>query len=711
MKKGLLSILAGALLVVGCQNYDDQFDSLEQQINALAAQASAITQVQSDLSALASQVSSLAGAQLTAADLASVSTQVDAIKTQVDNLASVGEEVDNLNEEVDEILEALGELLEANAVITQNIKITNEAELEYVESLIGTEADDPTVIISGALDVNNATLSTDALAARVNAVVSKIRTVIGAVTITASATIDASTLGFIDGQATISHGVDISKLATVSKELSLGHYGDIDLSILVTASSLTLSNAASITTLNIGNLTGTLLTREYVIATDVSLGDIALTTSFNAPKAGTFTWGFDAAQTTSLVITVSPTAKVFAQSLPSTTATITLNNSGTGSEGHFDALKTIGPNVTFTNPAKAIVLDALATSSGTLVIDGVASASLPALVNQGGPISAALAGTFSAPLLIDAASITTSTTASIEVKSVNDYNNYTTSGTFETLIAKGQAKSIDLGFFPALKSATLTMAGTKSTAYAVTVTQSSTVLADLTVDGTTNTLSVSGAAKLTSLTTAGEITDFTVASTQTITSIAFGHTFISGDTAATVTVSDVTGITSLDMSSLTKVKTVYLAGNTKLASVTPPSSTVLAEPVAAISVILKGNALTGEYTKATAGSETTPYAQAAITSTELAGFKTFIEAYAAQTDRTASGSASATSGYPTITYDMNVDVVTITGGTTTDTLADALSVAVDAAVNQGLDATDNTVDDASNGANGVDTKNELALIQ
>ena len=90
----------------------------------------------------------------------------------------------------------------------------------------------------------------------------------------------------------------------------------------------------------------------------------------------------------------------------------------------------------------------------------------------------------------------------------------------------------------------------------------------------------------------------------------------------------------------------------------------LAEPVAAISVILKGNALTGEYTKAVAGSETTPYAQAAITSTELAGFKTFIEAYAAQTDRTASGSASATSGYPTITYDMNVDVVTITGGTT-----------------------------------------------
>ena len=113
-------------------------------------------------------------------------------------------------------------------------------------------------------------------------------------------------------------------------------------------------------------------------------------------------------------------------------------------------------------------------------------------------------GTFSALLLIDANSITTSTTASIE-ESVNDYDNYTVSGTFQTLIAKAQAKSIDLGFFPALKSATITMVEFKSTAYAVTVTQSSTVLEDLTVDGTTNTLSVSGANKLTSLTTAGEI--------------------------------------------------------------------------------------------------------------------------------------------------------------------------------------------------------------
>ena len=273
-----------------------------------------------------------------------------------------------------------------------------------------------------------------------------------------------------------------------------------------------------------------------------------------------------------------------------------------------------------------------------------------------------------------------------------------------------QATTLNLSVFPKLTSADITVAGTKSTAIAVTVSATSADLASLSVAGVANTLSVTGAPKLTSLSTTGEIQRFIVADTSTITTIAFGHTFISGADAATVTVSGVTAITSLDMSSLTKVKSVNIVNNTKLASVTPPSSTVLAEPVAAISVILSGNALTGNYNKAVAGSETTPYAQAVINSTELAGFKAFIEAYAAQTDRTASGSASETSGYPSITYNMTVDTVTIDGGTATDTLADALSVAVDPAVNKGLDDTDNTADDASNGANGVDTKNELNLV-
>lgn len=708
MKKGLLSILAGALLVVGCQNYDDQFDSLEQQINALAAQASAITQVQSDLSALATQVSGLAG-QLSAADLASVTSQVDAIKTQIDALSSVGEEVDNLNEEVDDILEALGELLQANAVINQNIKISNEAELDYVESLIGTEENDPTVIINGTLEVLGASLDSEALAARLNAVVAKIRTVIGQTTITAdAAVIDASTIGFIDGSANISNDVTISKLATVSGDLTLGHYGAVDLSQLVTVNSLTLSNSASITTLNIGNLTGTLNTQNYPLATSISLGDIALSGVVTATLAETFTWGYDSALAAALTLKVSDVGVVKATALPSITATLTLNNSGTGSEGHFPALTTIGPLVNLTNPAKTIDMSALTTVSGTLTINGVTTADLPVLANQGGAISASAATTFNAPALIDAASITTSDTAAISVKSVANAVNYTASATITQLTTAGQATSLALNAFPALQIANITVAGTKSTAIGITVTAASTALSSLSVDGVANTLSVTGAPALTTLATTGQITDFTVADTATMTTIDFGHTFISGDTAATVTVSGVTQITALDMSSLTKVKTVNVVNNTKLASIVAPSSTVLAEPVAAISVTLNGNALTGNYNKAVAGSETTPYAEASIQSTELAGFKAFIEAYGAQTDRVSSTSASSTSGYPSITYNMNVDVVTIDAGTTTNTLSAALDA--DTAAEAGLDATADTADDTTDSSGGVTTKNELDIV-
>ena len=711
MKKGLLSILAGALLVVGCQNYDDQFDSLEQQINALAAQANAITQVQSDLSALATQVSGLAG-QLSAADLASVTSQVDAIKTQIDGLASVGEEVDNLNEEVDEILEALGELLQANAVINQNLKITNEAELDYVESLIGTEADDPTVIINGTFEVRNADLSTDALAARVNAVVAKVRTVIGQTTITASATIDASTLGFIDGAANISNGVDISGLATVSGDLTLGHYGDLDLSQLVSVNSLTLSTSVSITSLNIGNLSGTLNTQDFPNALTISLGDIALSGQVTATLATSFTWGYDSDIASALSITVSSVAKVFANSVPSISAVVTVTNSGDGSEGHFAALKTIATGGSLVNPAKTIAMAAVTTVSGTLTVNGPSTVEFPDLATQGGAISASNASLFKAPKLIDNASITTSTTAAITLKSVSSTINLTASATIEGLTTTGQATSLDLGLLPKLKSADITGAGTKDSSITLSVNASSTVLSELLVAGTLNTLTIVGAPGLATLTTAGEITDFTVSNSATMTTIDFGHTFIAGDTAATVTVSGVTALTSLDMSSLDKVKTVNIVNNDKLASITAPSATVLAEPIAAISVTLSGNALTGEYTQAIEGAETTPYQQAVITSGDLATFKAFIEAYAAQTDRVSSTSVSATSGVQSITYNMDIDVVTIDSTTETATLQAAL--VSNTAANAGLDKVADTVDDATDGnaagGAGVSTKNELDLV-
>ena len=90
----------------------------------------------------------------------------------------------------------------------------------------------------------------------------------------------------------------------------------------------------------------------------------------------------------------------------------------------------------------------------------------------------------------------------------------------------------------------------------------------------------------------------------------------------------------------------------------------------------------------------------------------YIEAYAAQTDRTSTGSASATSTYVgasgSITYNMNIDVVTIDGGTTTNTLSAALDA--DTAAENGLDAAANTADDTTDSVGGVTTKNELDIV-
>ena len=67
---------------------------------------------------------------------------------------------------------------------------------------------------------------------------------------------------------TFKQGLTISGLATVSGDLDLGHYGDVDLTQLVSVKSLDLTNSVSITTLNIGNLSGTLNTKNYPNATN-----------------------------------------------------------------------------------------------------------------------------------------------------------------------------------------------------------------------------------------------------------------------------------------------------------------------------------------------------------------------------------------------------------------------------------------------------------
>ena len=59
MKKGLLTVLLASLVLVGCQNYDDQFDDLNAQISALKSQVDGLASLSGQVSSLSGTISGL----------------------------------------------------------------------------------------------------------------------------------------------------------------------------------------------------------------------------------------------------------------------------------------------------------------------------------------------------------------------------------------------------------------------------------------------------------------------------------------------------------------------------------------------------------------------------------------------------------------------------------------------------------------------------
>ncbi|MBT5447493.1 MAG: hypothetical protein HOK87_08970, partial [Flavobacteriaceae bacterium] len=154
MKKGLLSILASALLVVGCQNYDDQFTNLESQISALASTVAGLSQVQSDLASLAGTVgslqSSLSGQIDTAlADgLADIDAAITELEAATADVAS-SEDVANIQAAVDANQTDLQELLDQASVFAGDVVVNTPTTLDAFHT-IGTGL----AIINGNVDID-----------------------------------------------------------------------------------------------------------------------------------------------------------------------------------------------------------------------------------------------------------------------------------------------------------------------------------------------------------------------------------------------------------------------------------------------------------------------------------------------------------------------------------------------------------------------------
>ena len=193
MKKGLLSILASALLVVGCQNYDDQFTNLESQISALASTVAGLSQVQSDLSSLAGTVGSLTstvnslGSTIDTAvadGLADIQADITAIEAAVADVAS-SEEVSDLSDAVAASQEDLDELLANSSVFTGNVTINSVATLAAFKAMGSSLA-----IVNGSVAI---TVSTEMSQADVQTVVDQFLTVTGDFSYTSAAATIAET--------------------------------------------------------------------------------------------------------------------------------------------------------------------------------------------------------------------------------------------------------------------------------------------------------------------------------------------------------------------------------------------------------------------------------------------------------------------------------------------------------------------------------------
>jgi hypothetical protein len=291
MKKGLLTVLLASLVLVGCQNYDDQFDDLNAQISALKSQVDG-------LSALSGQVSSLSGtisglqAGVTAAQAAanSAAAAVDAIPAT--DLSGLEASLATLAAEVDAVQASLATAATASAVTAL------QAELDAIEA----DLDDLLVsnnVYSTAISITDAASMAAALALG-----NKVALMNNTVTITDAATVaDADIQTFVNRIKTMNNTFTYDSGSATgfvptfdemvsAKAITLTPAGDISFKKLTAATTIRINDdyETKITSVDFGALTSvtdftddaTVKQIDLTAATNVDLGSLTRLTTTSA---------------------------------------------------------------------------------------------------------------------------------------------------------------------------------------------------------------------------------------------------------------------------------------------------------------------------------------------------------------------------------------------------------------------------------------------
>ena len=307
MKKGLLGLLVFALTIVGCQNYDDQFDELNDKILSLSQSISELDGIRTEVTALGTKLDQLASTSASASDLAAVMAEVAALTATMaeikDDVSYGEEEVDDLEQEIDDIKAALNELLQQASIIQQDIVIMSTAQLEYVENLMGLDpAEDNTFvaeesreyIVSGNITVDAEFVEDAAIATRLNNVLARIASVIipsdgSGVTLdsgssaTKGTALTLTSMAFVDGTISLegANAIDASTLAALTATLTLKQGGAIAFAALNQVGDVRIApaaGAATITSVDFSKVTtgGQISTAAGQLVSAAMSGDVDL---------------------------------------------------------------------------------------------------------------------------------------------------------------------------------------------------------------------------------------------------------------------------------------------------------------------------------------------------------------------------------------------------------------------------------------------------
>ena len=645
MKKGLLSLLALALTVVGCQNYDDQFEELTGLINDLASEVddvaalqAQIVQTQSALSAIQEAVAGLENyddTDLTNAVNASQSALEQQIGTVSATLASLLQQTNDIATSTDlntisstlaDVQADVRELLEGDATINQNITINNEATLLYAETLVGTTTDDPNVIVNGRVTINTDGFSADQVR-RTNDILAKLATILGNSTSTAGAGLSITSshalslpeLTFLDDDYVINggvdnngNGVDDAELRTITGNLTTNEYGVIDYSTVTSVGDVIVevTEKNSITRINFGS---TSMNR-------ISVGESLAFGTIDAPKADQIT--FVASATTiiaddatlinynyngtvygALDITAEGDDSIINIAAEGVTGAITINGSTT-SVVNADSLTTTNA-FTMAREVSELHLDGIKSASGALRASTLEVPSLT-YINAALEITADEANLDELDAVVGGGVLTLTGNTTATIKNMDAT---TVAASTKHLTVTGLASDQDL-IFSATDHAALErihITGVAATGAGAGAAQSNEVdvkalpaIIEVTLAGTIDEFDAeftSANTTLKKVTTSGRLTDFAIDDAEELTTLSLGHNFISGDTAPTVKVINADELQSIDMSAIEKVRTIDLSpGNAKLHSIVAPSTASFFEPGASLTVdVSDGASLTADF--------------------------------------------------------------------------------------------------------------------